>query len=95
LYFGLIILPLLRERSGRTRAPDPMPPAALPPENPMRQWLILPTDYGFLVWTFLLLAWPAGFVTVYTAMFVITAAMLVLALSKWWRELSAIDAAGA
>jgi hypothetical protein len=48
-----------------------------------------------LVWTFLLLAWPAGFVTVYTAMFVITAAMLVLALSKWWRELSAIDAAGA
>jgi phosphatidylglycerophosphate synthase len=94
LYFGLIIMPLLRERAGRTRAADPMPPS-LPPENPLRQWLILPTDYGFLVWTFLLLDWATVFVTVYTAMFLITAAMLVLALSKWWRELSAIDSAGA
>ena len=63
-------------------------------ENPLRKWLILPTDYGFLCWVFVLLAWSTAFVVVYTAVFALSAAMLALALLKWWRELTAIDALG-
>jgi hypothetical protein len=70
-------------------------PVEQPPEHPLRKWLILPTDYGFLIWVFALIAWPVGFVSVYTALFVLSTAMLLLALRKWWRELGAMDEAAA
>ena len=89
-YFGLILLPFLRARSTAPVAT----PADQRPENPLRKWLILPTDYGFLCWMFALVVWPAGFVAVYSTLFVMSAAMLVLALRKWWRELSEIDDVG-
>ncbi len=91
MYFGLILMPFLRER-GRAPAPTTAPEPAT--ENPLRKWLILPTDYGFLCWVFVLLAWSTAFVVVYTAVFALSAAMLALALLKWWRELTAIDALG-
>ena len=89
-YFGLIIMPFLRAgAAGRaaSRAPEH-------PENPLRKWLILPTDYGFMCWTFALVAWPLGFAVVYTILFAMSAAMLALALRKWWRELTALDNQG-
>lgn len=82
-FFGLMLMPHLRAAAG-----TPAPPADRT-EHPLRQWLILPTDYGFLCWTFVLMAWPVAFVTAYSALALGSAAMLALALRKWWRELSA------
>jgi phosphatidylglycerophosphate synthase len=90
-FFGLVTLPLLRRLHGTaTAAAATAPPTT---ENPLRMWVILPTDYGFLCWIFLLLAWPVLFLAGYTAMFAVNAAVLVLALGKWWRELRALDRA--
>ena len=86
-YFGLVVMPFLRKQGGVVR--QSMDDQA--PENPLRKWLILPTDYGFLCWFFALIAWGDGFVVGYTALFVMSAAMLALALRKWWRELGLID----
>lgn len=83
-YFGLILIPFLRPRHS--------PGAAESHENPLRKWLILPTDYGFLCWLFVLQPIPLWFATAYTIVFVLSAAMLALALRKWWRELGEIDA---
>jgi phosphatidylglycerophosphate synthase len=85
-FFGLIAMPLIR-------ASRPAPPTggASATESPLRKWLILPTDYGFVCWTFVLLAWPAAFFTAYTALMLANGGVLVLALRKWWRELRAID----
>jgi phosphatidylglycerophosphate synthase len=93
-YFGLILMPFLRERSrGAASSPSAVStPGSEPAENPLRKWLILPTDYGFLCWVFVLLAWPHLFAVVYTVLFALSAAMLALALLKWWRELTALDA---
>lgn len=83
-YFELILMPTLRPSGG--------PSASAGPEHPWRQFLILPTDYGFVCWVFVLLGLPVVFRVVWTALFVAAAAMLALALTKWWRELRVIDA---
>jgi len=85
-YFGLILLPFLRRQAGAGPA---VAPATV--EHPLRKWLILPTDYGFLCWVFALLAWPTLFFGVYTAIFVLSTAMLALALRKWWGELGTLS----
>jgi phosphatidylglycerophosphate synthase len=88
-YFGFIVMPYLR-----LKAPAPTTPVAAPSaEHPLRTWLILPTDYGFLCWTFVLLAWPVVFFWAYAALAVLNAALLALGLRKWWRELNRIDEA--
>lgn len=84
-FFGFTILPTLR--AGRETAQ-----ASTSPENPLRKWLILPTDYGFLVWVFLLMAWPHVFVWAYSAMWALSTIMLAMALRKWWVELGSLDA---
>lgn len=52
----------------------------------LRSVLVLPTDYGVLCWTFLLLGAPTVFLWVYAAITACTTAFLVLALVKWFRE---------
>jgi phosphatidylglycerophosphate synthase len=54
----------------------------------LRSLLVLPTDYGLLLLTFVLLAWQPGFITVYTLLFAGTALFLLAALPKWFREVS-------
>lgn len=84
-YFGILIMPTLRPRQ----------PAAQPgTEHPLRQFLLLPQDYGFQCWMFVLLGWTQVFAAVYTTVFACCAALLAVALRKWWRELRAIDAGG-
>lgn len=87
-YFGLILMPYLRKTAGPELAAPKDAPSA---EHRLRKWMILPTDYGFLCWTFLLIAFPLLFVFAYTALFTLAAALLVIALRKWWYELGAID----
>jgi len=88
-YFGLILMPFMRRQSGAV-----VTSGRPEHEHPLRKWLILPTDYGFLCWVFVLLAWPSAFFAVYSALCAMSAAMLVLALHKWWRELGMIDNQG-
>ncbi|GAA3533727.1 CDP-alcohol phosphatidyltransferase [Aeromicrobium flavum] len=84
-YFGLILMPTLRPPAA------PVDPASLPAEHPVRRFLILPTDYGLQCWVFVLLGWEAGFRVAWTLVLAACAAMLALALVKWWRELRALD----
>lgn len=86
-YFGLILMPFLRRTAGAGSVVAGPPE---PAEHPLRKWVILPTDYGFLCWTFVLLGWPRGQFWVYTVIFVLCVGMLALALRKWWRELGAL-----
>ena len=85
-YFGVIFMPYLRRQAG---APARRPDVAR--EHPLRKWLTLPADHGFLCWAFVLLAWPAWFAAVYGALTLVSAALLVVAVRVWWRELSAAD----
>src|SRR5690606_9696814 len=85
-YFGLMLMPTLR---------PPRPTAAEPAaEHPLRKYLLLPTDYGFQCWIFLLWGAPELFAWVYAAVFASCALLLAVALRKWWHELRAIDAEG-
>ncbi|MCD9153791.1 CDP-alcohol phosphatidyltransferase family protein [Aeromicrobium duanguangcaii] len=86
MFFGLMLIPTLRPAA----ISAPTEPA--PPEGPLRRFLILPTDYGFQCWAFALLGWTVGFRVLWTVTFVGCAALLALALRKWWRELRALDA---
>ncbi|KAA1423100.1 CDP-alcohol phosphatidyltransferase family protein [Mumia zhuanghuii] len=83
-FFGLIMMPLLRQGT-------PAPSDDLTPENPLRTWAILPTDYGIFCWVFVLMGWPTLYFAGYTALFAINALVLVVVLRKWWRELKAMD----
>ena len=58
-----------------------------------RSLLVVPTDYGLLCAVFALLAWPALFVPVYAALGACTALLLIAALPKWFREMSALTPA--
>lgn len=82
-YFGLLLMPTLRPGGG--------PSVPVGPEHPWRQFVILPTDYGFVCWVFVLLGWPTAFRFVWTALFLAATAMLALALRKWWHELRELD----
>ncbi|WP_313408289.1 CDP-alcohol phosphatidyltransferase family protein [Aeromicrobium sp.] len=84
-YFGLMLMPTLR----------PAAPAAEPAaEHPLRKYLLLPTDYGFQCWIFVLWGVTEVFAWVYAGVFACCALLLAVALRKWWRELRAIDAEG-
>jgi phosphatidylglycerophosphate synthase len=88
-FFGLIVVPFLRRMAG---APAIAQDAA-GPEHPLRKWLILPTDYGFLCLAFVLFGEPAAFFAVYTTLFALAALIMLLAIRKWWRELTSLDTA--
>ena len=85
-YFGVILMPYLRRHAGAAaRRPD------VAREHPLRKWLTLPADHGFLCWAFVLLAWPAWFAGVYGALALLSAGLLGVAIRAWWRELTAAD----
>ncbi|MCL3839187.1 CDP-alcohol phosphatidyltransferase family protein [Aeromicrobium duanguangcaii] len=83
-YFGLILMPTLRPPAAPTSTEPPV-------ENPLRKFLLLPIDYGFLCWVFVLLGCPTAFRVVWTLLLIAATAMLAVALRKWWHELRAVD----
>lgn len=80
-YFGLILMPYLRQHREGVAPPSGR-------EHVLRAWLILPTDYGFLCWTFVLLGAATLHLLVYSLLAALSAAFLALALVKWWRDLA-------
>ena len=53
---------------------------------------MIPTDYGVLCVSFLLLGAPTVFFGVYTLLFAGSAGYLLLALVKWFRVMKDLDA---
>ncbi len=60
--------------------------------TPLRSLLGAPTDYGVLVWVFLLLGAPTAFMVVYALLFSASALYLVVALPKWFRDMTRLGA---
>jgi phosphatidylglycerophosphate synthase len=86
LFFATLLNEALRNRSGvATRA---TPSASRP--STLRSLVVVPTDYGLLCVAFVLLGAPVAFAAVYTALFCATAAYLLLALPKWFREMDGL-----
>ncbi|WP_369371103.1 CDP-alcohol phosphatidyltransferase family protein [Promicromonospora sp. Populi] len=85
LFFAMILTEQLRRAHGvQSRA-------ATEGRFPwLRSVLVLPTDYGVLCWTFVLLGSPTVFLWVYTAITACTLGFLALALVKWFREVRSL-----
>ncbi|NOJ60762.1 CDP-alcohol phosphatidyltransferase family protein [Arthrobacter sp. 260] len=58
----------------------------------LKSLLLIPTDYGFLCLTFVLLGAPPLFMALYTVVFVANLGHLVLASIKWFRDMGRLDA---
>jgi phosphatidylglycerophosphate synthase len=89
-YFELILMPYLRKGAG---APPPVTDTSA--EHPLRTWVLLPTDYGTLLWSFALLGLPVAFVSLYSFLALVNVLALAWGLRKWWHELRALDAGSA
>ncbi len=82
LFFCMILTEQLRRQRGVESVADD---SARP--SWVRSVLVVPMDYGLLCLSFLLYGAVPVFLWVYTAIFAATAAFLVLAAVKWFREL--------
>jgi phosphatidylglycerophosphate synthase len=86
LFFAQILTEQLR-RAHPEHAPAP---AGSGLTAVARSVLVIPTDYGLYCLVFILLAWPGLFVPAYSILAVGTAALVIAALPKWFREMSAL-----
>lgn len=85
-FFGLILNGLLRDRhSARVGRPVRRPAAST-----LRSVLVIPTDYGLLCLIFVTLGAPYVFFGIYTFIFACSAAFLVLAGFKWFRDMRSL-----
>lgn len=86
-FFGMILVDLLarveRARRGET--------VAKRPANVAQTLLKLPTDYGVLCLSFLLLGWHNVFLALYTFLAVASTGYLVLIVRKWGKDVAALD----
>jgi cytidyltransferase-like protein len=83
-FFAWLLVDLLRRSTPGTPAGDKPQGAPL-----ARSLLRLPSDYGLLLWTFVL--WGTGaFLPVYGLLFLANAAILALALPVWYRQAAAL-----
>jgi phosphatidylglycerophosphate synthase len=83
LFFGTILNEALRERHGVATRSQP----SVRRPSVVRSLLVVPTDYGLLCWVFVLGGAAAAFFAAYTVLFVVTAAYLLLACRRWFREM--------
>ena len=86
-FFGMLLTDLLtRVRTAQTGvAPETGAPSRV------MSVLKLPTDYGFLCLSFLLLAWPPAFLVVYTGFTIAMVGYTALVLPRWYRRLRRLD----
>ena len=86
LFFCMILTEQLRRQHG-VQSLAPTDPGSA---SWVRALLVAPMDYGVLCLSFVLLGWVPAFVVVFTLIAIASAAFLVLAAVKWFRELSAL-----
>jgi phosphatidylglycerophosphate synthase len=87
MFFGMILTDQLRRAAGVPKATRASASSDL-----LRSIAVLPSDYGVLCLAFLLLGWPTVFFTVYGLLGLGSAALLLVALRSWVRQLEAVDA---
>lgn len=87
-FFGMLLNDLLKgkvgERSTHARGGGTF----------VRSLILVPTDYGLLCLTFALWGWLGAFIWVYTALCISNGVFLLLAATKWFREIRALEADG-
>ncbi len=88
-FFGAILNDLLR----RQHAVSSVAPSGAQPTSVLRSLIVVPTDYGLLCLTFLLLGEPVLFFATYAFLFLATTLYLVLASVRWFREMQRLGAA--
>ena len=81
LFFAMILNDFLRARRDGS-------PRARTEGGGIRSLLVLPTDYGVLCIAFLFFGAPVVFVPLYALLFLANTAYALLALPKWFREMS-------
>lgn len=84
LFFGMILTEQLRRQHGATTTADGAR------SSRVRSLLVVPTDYGVLCLSFLLLGAVDVFLVVYSFLFVATAGFLALASVRWLREMGTV-----
>lgn len=82
-FFGMLLTDLLT----RVRVAETHTPAAVGAPSRLVSILKLPTDYGFLCLSFVLLVVPQIFVVIYTGFALAMIGYTVLVLPKWYRRL--------
>lgn len=82
MFFCMILRDLVIAR----HAPDRSNRATAHPPRTLRSLLVLPTDYGVLCLSFLLLGFPLVFLGVYGVLLAGSAGFLLLALPKWYAD---------
>jgi phosphatidylglycerophosphate synthase len=92
MFFGMILNDQLRRVHQARTGAGPGEPAR---PSTIRSLLVIPTDYGVLCLAFLLLGLHGPFFVLYTLLFAGNLLFLVAALIKWFRDMSALDAAPA
>lgn len=88
-FFGMLLTDLLTRNARLTLGLGKEPMQA---GSPIKSLLKLPTDYGFICLTFLLLAYPPAFMWVYLFLTLANAGYSALVLASWYRRLRALDA---
>ena len=91
-FFAMILNDQLRRVKGLPSGQDATAQPGLAAST-LRSLLVIPTDYGVLCLTFVLLGWPIAFFTAYTVLFAGSTGYLFLACVKWFREMRALDTA--
>lgn len=84
-FFAMILNDLLKAARGVSKSMD------VGGSSPLRSILLLPTDYGVLCLAFVLWGFPTVFVVVYSFLALACAMFLILAASKWFRDMKAIQ----
>ncbi|MHA7222349.1 CDP-alcohol phosphatidyltransferase family protein [Arthrobacter sp. RHLT1-20] len=87
LFFSMILTEQLRRQAGRASV------ASTTGRSWIRSVLVIPMDYGILCLSFVFYGALPLFLTIYTLIFTATAAFLLLASIKWFRELSTVPPA--
>ncbi|MCL3861288.1 CDP-alcohol phosphatidyltransferase family protein [Actinotalea sp. K2] len=83
LFFGMILTEQLRRQAGTASVAQDRPGRP----SWVRSVLVVPTDYGVLCLSFLVLGLTDVFVVIYTLLFLATTGFLVLASAKWFGEM--------
>lgn len=91
-FFGFISTDLLRRVHGQR---DPAPSSAGTERwrrHPLYAVAVLPTDYGMLCLSFVLLGWRDAHVVVYSALAAFTGLYLILGVVRWFRSMHRLEA---
>lgn len=87
-FFGMLLTDLLTRNARLTLGLDREQPR---PTSPIKSALKLPTDYGILCLSFLLMAYPPAFLWFYLFLMLAMAGYTALILVSWYRRLRALD----